>query len=197
MRVGTTRMPAIVRAECFVCRAPIEHPVINAFGSMAERVAVFVRLTDADGVSGWGEIWSNFPTVGAEHRARLFHTFIAPRLIGRGISDPASFWAETDRALHLWGLQAGEPGAFAAALSGADLALHDLAARRAGIPLVALARRRRCKPGAGLCQRPQSRCAGAGAGRGRARASSTGRSRSRSALARRAISRRCVRCSRG
>jgi L-alanine-DL-glutamate epimerase-like enolase superfamily enzyme len=128
-------MAVIVRSECFVCRAPIEKPVINAFGSMAERVAVFVRLTDADGVSGWGEIWSNFPTVGAEHRARLFHTFIAPRLIGRGIGDPASFWAETDRALHLWGLQAGEPGAFAAALSGADLALHDLAARRAGVPL--------------------------------------------------------------
>ena len=125
----------IVGAECFVCRAPIEKPVINAFGSMAERVAVFVRLTDADGMSGWGEIWSNFPTIGAEHRAKLFHSFIAPRLIGRSISDPATFWAETDRALHLWGLQAGEPGAFAAALSGADLALHDLAARRAGVPL--------------------------------------------------------------
>jgi L-alanine-DL-glutamate epimerase-like enolase superfamily enzyme len=128
-------MAAIVRSECFVLRAPIDKPVVNAFGSMAERVAVFVRLTDADGLTGWGEIWSNFPTVGAEHRARLFHTFIAPRLIGRRIDDPASFWAETDRALHLWGLQAGEPGAFAAALSGADLALHDLAARRAGVPL--------------------------------------------------------------
>jgi L-alanine-DL-glutamate epimerase-like enolase superfamily enzyme len=126
---------AIVRSECFVCRAPIEKPVVNAFGSMAERVAVFVRLTDADGVSGWGEIWSNFPTIGAEHRARLFHSFIAPRLIGRSVNDPASFWAETDRALHLWGLQAGEPGAFAAALSGADIALHDLGARRAGVPL--------------------------------------------------------------
>ena len=102
MRVEATKTPAIVRAECFVCRAPIENPVINAFGSMAERVAVFVRLTDADGVRGWGEIWSNFPTVGAEHRARLFDAFIAPRLIGRSIGDPAGFWAETDRALHLW-----------------------------------------------------------------------------------------------
>jgi D-galactarolactone cycloisomerase len=125
----------IARAESFVCRAPIAIPVVNAFGSMAERVAVFVRLTDSDGVSGWGEIWSNFPTIGAEHRARLFDAFIAPRLLGRDIGDPAAFWAETDRALHLWGLQAGEPGAFSAALAGADLALHDLAARRAGIPL--------------------------------------------------------------
>ena len=72
----------ILRAECFVCRAPIAVPVVNAFGSMAERVAVFVRLTDADGVSGLGEIWSNVPTIGAEHRARLFDAFIAPRLLG-------------------------------------------------------------------------------------------------------------------
>jgi D-galactarolactone cycloisomerase len=125
----------IIRAESFVCRAPIAVPVVNAFGAMAERVAVFVRLTDEDGVSGWGEIWSNFPTIGAEHRARLFDAFIAPRLLGRSIADPAAFWAETDRALHLWGLQAGEPGAFSAALAGADLALHDLLARRAGVPL--------------------------------------------------------------
>ncbi|NOG70029.1 mandelate racemase/muconate lactonizing enzyme family protein [Roseicella sp. DB1501] len=125
----------IVRAEAFVCRAPIAVPVVNAFGAMAERVAVFLRLTDAAGVSGWGEIWSNFPTLGAEHRARLFDAFIAPRLLGRAIADPAGFWAETDRALHLWGLQAGEPGAFAAALAGADLALHDLCARRARLPL--------------------------------------------------------------
>ncbi|WP_149538909.1 mandelate racemase/muconate lactonizing enzyme family protein [Siccirubricoccus phaeus] len=125
----------IIRAESFVCRAAIATPVVNAFGAMAERVAVFIRLTDADGVSGWGEIWANFPTISAEHRARLFDAFIAPRLLGRQIADPAGFWAETDRALHLWGLQAGEPGAFSAALAGADLALHDLLARRAGLPL--------------------------------------------------------------
>ena len=125
----------VIRAESFVCRAEIDTPVVNAFGSMAERVAVFVRLTDEDGVAGWGEIWSNFPTIGAEHRARLFDAFIAPRLLGREITDPAAWWAETDRALHLWGLQAGEPGAFSAALAGADLALHDLLARRAGVPL--------------------------------------------------------------
>ena len=125
----------IQRAECFVCRAPIDNPVVNAFGAMTERVAVFLRLTDSDGVSGWGEIWSNFPTIGADHRARLFDAFVAPRLLGRRIDDPAAFWAEADRATHLWALQAGEPGAFAAAIAGADLALHDLLARRAGQPL--------------------------------------------------------------
>lgn len=125
----------ITRAEAILCRAPIETPVVNAFGAMTERVAVFIGLTDSDGVSGWGEIWANFPTIGAEHRAKLFDAFIAPRLLGRVVTDPAAVWAELDRALLLWGLQAGEPGSFAAALAGADLALHDLLARRAGLPL--------------------------------------------------------------
>jgi L-alanine-DL-glutamate epimerase-like enolase superfamily enzyme len=128
-------MPRITRAESFVYRAPIAVPVVNAFGAMTERVAVFLRLEDSDGAAGWGEIWANFPTLGAEHRARLFDAFIAPRLLGREIGDPRAFWHETDRALHLWGLQAGEPGAFAGALAGADIALHDLCARRAGLPL--------------------------------------------------------------
>ena len=89
---------AIVGAECFVCRAPIEKPVINAFGSMAERVAVFVRLTDADGVSGWGEIWSNFPTASAEHRALLFADIVAQRALGKSLDDPVALWAEIGRA---------------------------------------------------------------------------------------------------
>lgn len=125
----------IVRAECFVYRAAIDVPVVNAFGTIPERVAVFVRLTDSDDVSGWGEIWANFPSVGAEHRARIFDTLLAPRLVGKPLPRPETFWAESDRAFHLWGLQAGEPGTFAAVLSGVDGALHDLHARRAGVPL--------------------------------------------------------------
>ncbi|MFV0297274.1 MAG: mandelate racemase/muconate lactonizing enzyme family protein [Hyphomicrobiaceae bacterium] len=125
----------IERAECFVYRAQIDEPVINAFATIPERVAVFVKLTDTDGVSGWGEIWSNFPTIGAEHRARLFDALVAPRLAGKTISRPEHFWAASDRALHLMAIQSGEPGAIGAALSAADGALHDLMARRAGVPL--------------------------------------------------------------
>ena len=128
-------MARITLVESFVYRAPIAVPVRTSFGIMPDRAAVFVRVEDADGAVGWGEIWCNFPTVAAEHRARLFDTLIAPRLLGRELSDPRAFWYEIDRALHVWGLQSGEPGAFAAALAGADLALHDLAARRAGLPL--------------------------------------------------------------
>ena len=129
-------MARITRTEVFVHRAPIAAPVVNSFGTLRDRAAAFVRIEDSDGAFGWGEIWCNFPQVGAEHRARLFDAVIAPRLLGRDAdADPRDFWHATDRALHIMGIQSGEPGAFAAVLAGADIALHDLAARRAGLPL--------------------------------------------------------------
>jgi len=129
-------MAHITRVESFVYRAPIATPLRTSFGVMPDRATVVVRVEDSDGAVGWGEIWCNFPTLGAEHRAKLFDAFIAPRLLERDAgADPRSFWRETDRALHVWALQSGEPGPFAAALAGADIALHDLVARRAGRPL--------------------------------------------------------------
>ena len=36
--------------------------------------AVLVRVEDGEGAFGWGEAWCNFPSCGAEHRARLIET---------------------------------------------------------------------------------------------------------------------------
>ena len=60
----------IEKLEAFVYRAPIDTPVQTSFGTLRDRPAVFVRATDADGVQGWGEVWCNFPTIGAEHRVQ-------------------------------------------------------------------------------------------------------------------------------
>lgn len=126
---------ALARVEAQVFRVPVERPVRTSFGTMRERVAVFVRVEDRDGGHGWGEIWSNFPTASAEHRATLLAEIVAPRALGRTIDDPVAWWAETDRALHVLRLQSGDAGALSAALAGLDLALHDLASRRRGVPL--------------------------------------------------------------
>jgi L-alanine-DL-glutamate epimerase-like enolase superfamily enzyme len=128
-------MPRIARAEAFVFRAPIAVPVVNAFGALTERVALILKLTDQDGAEGWGEVWGNFPSFGVMHRATLFDTLVAPRLLAAPIAHPREFWQAEDGRLHVWALQAGEPGAFSAVLAGVDLALHDLFARRAGLPL--------------------------------------------------------------
>lgn len=127
--------PTLARVEAHVFRTPIKEPVRTSFGTMTERAAVFVRVEDSDGARGWGEIWCNFPNAAAEHRALLFADVLAPRVLGKPLDDPFALWAALDRALHVLRIQSGDAGAFSSAAAGLDLAIHDLRARKRGLPL--------------------------------------------------------------
>ncbi len=124
-----------VRVEAFVFRCPIATPVRTSFGTMHDRPAVFVRVEDADGSVGWGEAWCNFPSCGAEHRARLLESVMAPLLTSRGFDGPAEAFAWLSEKTAVLAIQSGEPGPMAQAIAGIDTALWDLCARRAGQPL--------------------------------------------------------------
>ncbi|WFU69854.1 mandelate racemase/muconate lactonizing enzyme family protein [Bradyrhizobium sp. CB2312] len=121
--------------EAFCYRYPLATPVVTSFGKMLNRPAVFVRAVDQDGVEGWGEAWSNFPAPGAEHRARLINEVLAPGLVGRKFDGPAEIFEILTKGTEVLALQCGEPGPFAQAISGIDLALWDLFARRRNLPL--------------------------------------------------------------
>ncbi len=124
-----------VRVEAFVFRCPIATPVRTSFGTMHDRPAVFVRVEDADGAAGWGEIWCNFPSCGAEHRARLLETVMAPLLTSRGYAGPAEAFGWLSEKTAVLAIQSGEPGPMAQVIAGIDLALWDLCARRTRQPL--------------------------------------------------------------
>jgi len=128
----------IVRVEVFVFRVPIAAPVITSFGEMRDRPAVLVRLEDQDGAQGWGEVWCNFPACGAEHRARLVESVLAPRLIGARFGSVAEATRSLEAAQRVLAVQTAEWGPLAQCLAGVDIALWDLAARRAGKPLARL-----------------------------------------------------------
>lgn len=121
--------------EAFVFRFPVETPVQTSFGVMHDRPALFVRATDEDGSTGWGEVWCNFPAVGAEHRARLIDSALAPRLLGKTFASPAVAFEDLTRATAVLAIQSGEPGPIAQAIAGIDIALWDLAARKLRTPL--------------------------------------------------------------
>ena len=125
----------IASVQAHVFRYPVKVPVRTSFGTMTDRPALFVQVRDEDGVEGWGEVWCNFPACGAEHRARLVHTVMAPLLQGQGFDGPAAAWESLTRRTAVLAIQSGEPGPMAQAIAGVDLALWDLAARRAGQPL--------------------------------------------------------------
>jgi D-galactarolactone cycloisomerase len=123
------------RIETFVLRAPVAKPVTTSFGSLSDRVCVLVRVEDTDGAHGWGDIWCNFPSYGAEYRGLVLHQTVAPMALGRAVDDPAVLWRELTARAHVLMVQSGDVGAFSAALAGLDAALWDLKARRAGMPL--------------------------------------------------------------
>jgi D-galactarolactone cycloisomerase len=127
--------PVIETVERWVLRAPIARPVANAFGAMANRPSLFVRVGASDGAWGWGEVFCNFPQVGAEHRARLVDSIFAPLLRGAASHDPDAIRGMLDRRTRQMAIQCGEPGPFAQVTGAIDQALWDLGARRAGVPL--------------------------------------------------------------
>ena len=128
-------LPTLVKVEAYVYRAPIDTPVQASFGTMKDRPAVFVRVTDSDGATGWGEVWCNFPTVGAEHRARLVDSVFAPLLTGKSFPSPEIAFVELTRQTEVLAIQAAEPGPIAQCIAGIDIALWDLHAKRLGTPL--------------------------------------------------------------
>lgn len=116
-------------------RWPVRLPVRTSFGVMHDRPAVLVRVEDGEGAFGWGEAWCNFPSCGAEHRARLIDSLLAPLVVGRAFASPRVAFAELSARTAVLAIQSGEPGPIAQAIAGVDIAMHDLAARRAGLPL--------------------------------------------------------------
>jgi L-alanine-DL-glutamate epimerase-like enolase superfamily enzyme len=128
-------MLTIDRLDAFVLRSPIATPVQTSFGIMRDRPALFVRLTDRDGAHGWGEVWCNFPSVGAEHRARLLDSVFAPLLQGVAYASPAAAFEALTARTEVLAIQSAEPGPIAQCIAGLDIALWDLHARRLGQPL--------------------------------------------------------------
>src|SRR6187551_1552343 len=94
----TSRTFAIRSVQAYCYRYPLSMPVVTSFGRMLNRPAVFVRVEDDDGHVGWGEVWANFPSTGAEHRARLVNEALAPLLSGFAASEPGDVWEKLTQA---------------------------------------------------------------------------------------------------
>ena len=121
---------------------PVRYPMAGRFkffegpdGSPAGRPAVLVRITDDAGRQGWGESvpipkWSDETL---ETATTTIGRYLAPELIGRDAADIDGAHDVMDRAIAP-AFSTGQP----IAKAGIDMALHDLAARRAGVPLARL-----------------------------------------------------------
>lgn len=136
---GTARAagaPLAIRSvEPIALEIPLGRTVANPILAFSSHVALLVRVLDADGVEGWGEVWCNFPRFGLAHRARIVAEVLAPLVTGRTYATPEDAYAAMTAATRLLRVQSGEPGPVSSAIAGIDIALHDIAGKRAGLPL--------------------------------------------------------------
>lgn len=127
----------LASVEAFSFRVPVKNPIKVAFGTFRDRPFVLVRVTDTDGAVGWGEVWANWPAVGAEHRARLA-VDLGERIVGPVFESPRDLFHKLGAQLEVLVLQTGEVGPIAQVVAGLDIAVWDLVARKTGKPIYRL-----------------------------------------------------------
>ncbi|MGY0061918.1 mandelate racemase/muconate lactonizing enzyme family protein [Streptomyces sp. LZ34] len=110
--------------------APLHTPFVTALAHLTHVSTVVVEIVDRDGRSGFGEapeVWTVTGSSLASSEACVTEVF-TPLLIGRDADDLVENCRRVSRAV-----VGNEP-----AKAAVDIALHDLAAVRLGVPLVRL-----------------------------------------------------------
>lgn len=108
-------------------RIPLKKPLLLASETIADAETLLIEVRDAQGRSGWGEA-SVAPTMTGEvlsGMAEVARRYLAPVLLGAALPDMDAIGPRLARAIR------GNTGAKAAA----EMAVLDLAAQRAGLPL--------------------------------------------------------------
>ncbi len=127
---------------------------------------VLVKVSTDDGLVGWGEAFGYFC---ANAVAAVVRDMVAPVVVGQDSRDPAALNLALQHRLHLH----GRYGITIFAISGLDIALWDIAGKRAGVSVARLlgGRKRESVPAyaslmrygdAGLVEKFASKAAGEG-----------------------------------
>ena len=121
---------SVTAARIYRVRVPLEQPFVLAYKNVADVENVLLRLEDEQGLAGWGCASPESKVTGetVDGAVASLKSEIVPMLV----EAPA-----LPLGLVLNALEHAAPGA-PCARAAADIALHDLAARRAGRPLIDL-----------------------------------------------------------
>ena len=71
----------IERVEAYALSVAVENGPVSSLGKFETRNGLLIAITDSQGVTGWGEIWCNFPQRGALGRINLLQDTIVERLL--------------------------------------------------------------------------------------------------------------------
>ncbi len=124
----------IDRVEPILIRTPmlLDDAVPQAGGAPKTDIhTVLVKVQTDAGITGWGEAFSN---AGWQSTVTAIAQIIAPRVLGKDPANIAQIQADLHRSLY----NTGRSGPTVFAISGLDIALWDIAAKRANMPLYQL-----------------------------------------------------------
>ncbi|GFG87085.1 mandelate racemase/muconate lactonizing enzyme family protein [Mycolicibacter algericus] len=124
----------ITAIEAIPLRIPLK-PDLPGAALWGERVtaadSLLVKVTTDDGIVGWGEAFGLYGTALAAH---ALDELVTPLCLARDAADITALSDHVQRKLHVF----GRGGAITYALSAVDIALWDIAGKRAGLPVSTL-----------------------------------------------------------
>ena len=119
-------MDAISRIETFEARVPLPQPLSVGTAKITHRTYSVVRITTNDGLVGMGYCYSRGLPI-----SKIIDDVMTPVIIGKNSESP-----EEIRKLILgFNWQSGEHGTVTSGLSAVDIALNDIAGKRAGLSI--------------------------------------------------------------
>lgn len=124
----TKSQSRIVRIDGYELRCRLPEVIGNSSRFFDQRGALVVSVTAADGSVGWGETWAMPAAAGAAIRCGL-----AQAILAKEDATPRNVWDAMVRTLGY-----DRRGVSHMAMSAIDMAVWDVTARRAGVPIATL-----------------------------------------------------------
>ncbi|HYY11046.1 MAG TPA: mandelate racemase/muconate lactonizing enzyme family protein [Kineosporiaceae bacterium] len=129
---SASRTDRIAKITTYAVDHRLDAPMADAVHYIPSRAALLVEVTTESGRVGIGESAIYGGSFGTTES--LIHDVLAPRVLGEDPTRPEHLWARMYWPSH----QLGNGGALVMALSGIDIAVWDLTAQIAGLPLYRL-----------------------------------------------------------
>lgn len=122
----------IASIEALPCSVPLKQAVTQGLGSVSKRDTVIVKVTTADGLTGYGESYNGRAPLAV---AATIDTTLRDLLTGMDASATTEVWARFESRVLA---NHGTCAACVCAMSGIDMALWDVKGKALGLPLYRL-----------------------------------------------------------
>lgn len=111
----------ITKIHVYVLRSPLETPFAFSQGWVKQRCATLVEIETSEGITGWGEAFSQGLEPPEISAAVITHA-LAPLIVGKNPLDCEVLWHEMYQRTRDY----GRKGSVMAAISAIDMALWDI-----------------------------------------------------------------------